>query len=39
MGDAGTRQGAIHLDIVNARDPEDGVNSIGFQETDECFTG
>ena len=39
MLDPRARQGAIHLDIVNAGHAEDRVDAIGFEQADQGFSG
>ena len=37
--DAGARQGAVHLDIVDARNAEDGIDAVGFEQPDQGLAG
>jgi hypothetical protein len=39
MSDLGSGQGAIHFDVVNARNAEDRVDTIVLEEPDKGFTG
>ena len=39
MLDAGARQCAIHLDIMDAGNAEDRVDAIGFEKTDQGLSG
>ena len=37
--DPRARQGAVHLDIVDARNAEDGIDAIGFEQADKGLAG
>ncbi len=39
MLDLRARQGPVHFDVVDARNAENGVDTIGFEQADEGFAG